>query len=85
MRDTDIGRDIGRGRSRLPEGVRHGPDTRTPGSQPVLKADAQPLSHPGIPLYLNLCKCSLSLSLEVGIFAYVCILTEHKIVSYVLT
>ena len=24
-------------------------DSRTPGSQPELKADAQPLSHPGVP------------------------------------
>ena len=27
-----------------------GLDPRTPGSQPEPKADAQPLSHPGVPL-----------------------------------
>ena len=36
MRDTERGRDISRGRS------------RTPGSRPELKADAQPLSYPGV-------------------------------------
>ena len=29
-------------------------DPRTPGSQPELKADAQPLSHPGAPDYIYL-------------------------------
>ena len=29
-----------------------GLDPRTPGSHPKLKADAQPLSHPGVPLVL---------------------------------
>ena len=38
MRHTERGRDIGRGL-----------DPRTSGSQPEPKADAQPLSHPGIP------------------------------------
>ena len=48
MRDTDRGRHIGRGRSRLPAGVPDaGLDPRTPGSQPKPKADAQPLSHLG--------------------------------------
>ena len=44
-------RDTGRGRSRLPAGslMQAGPGLRTPGSQPELKADAQPLSHPGTP------------------------------------
>ena len=45
MRDTERGRDIGRGRSRLPVGL----NPRTPGSCPEPKADAQPLNHPGIP------------------------------------
>ena len=51
MRDTERGRDRGRGRSRLPAGSPHdaGLDPRTPGSHPGWKADAQPLSHPGIP------------------------------------
>ena len=40
MRDTEKDRDIGRGRSRLPVGDL--------GSPPEPKADAQPLSHPGI-------------------------------------
>ena len=32
------------------EGADVGLDPRTPGSCPVPKADAQPLSHPGVPL-----------------------------------
>ena len=52
-RHTERGRDTGRGRSRLSEGE---PDTglnpRTLGSQPELKADAQPLSHSGAPDFL---------------------------------
>ena len=47
MRDTERGRDIGRGRNRLPDA---GLDPRTPGSRLEPKADAQPLSHPGAPL-----------------------------------
>ena len=40
----------GRGRSRLPAGEPDvGLDPRTPGSRPELKADAQPLRHPGAP------------------------------------
>ena len=31
-----------------------GLNPRTPGSHPELKADAQPLSHPGVPIYLVL-------------------------------
>ena len=50
MRDTERGRDIGRGRSRLPaRGPDVGLDPGTPRSQPEQKADAQPLSHPGAP------------------------------------
>ena len=30
-----------------------GLDPGTPGSRPVSKADTQPLSHPGIPLFFN--------------------------------
>ena len=50
MRDLERerGRDIGRGRSRLPTGESDaGLDPRTPGSK--LKADTQPLSHSGAP------------------------------------
>ncbi|CAK7317308.1 Solute carrier family 2, facilitated glucose transporter member 5 [Vulpes lagopus] len=47
MRDTQRGRDIGRGRSRLPMGNLA---PRTSRSQPEPKADAQPLSHPGVPV-----------------------------------
>ena len=48
MRNTQRGRDTGRGRSRVPAGnlMRDsipGPRDHTP------KADAQPLSHPGAP------------------------------------
>ena len=44
-RHREKGRDIGRGRSRLPAGS----DPKTAGSHPELKADAQPLSPPGHP------------------------------------
>ena len=52
MRDTQSGRDIGKGRSRLPLGslMRNW----IPGSCPELKTNAQPLSHPGLPEELNL-------------------------------
>ena len=43
------GRDTGRGRSRLPAGSLMQDGSRTPGSCPEPKADAQPLSYPGIP------------------------------------
>ena len=56
MRDTHThrGRDTGRGKSRLPIGSPAGdsilgPHPGTPGSRPKPKADAQPLSHSGIP------------------------------------
>ena len=48
MKDTERGSDIGRGRSRLPMGSTV-QDPRILGSPPELKADAQPLSHPGAP------------------------------------
>ena len=47
-RHTEKGRDIGRGRIRLPAGSPMWRlDLRTPGSRPELKADAQPVSHQG--------------------------------------
>ena len=50
MRDTERGRDEGRGRGRLPAGRPDvGLEPRTLGSHPEPKADAQPLSHPGGP------------------------------------
>ena len=45
---THRGRDTGRGRSRLHREPNVGLDPRTPGSRPEPKADAQPLSHPGV-------------------------------------
>ena len=46
MRDTE------RGRNRLPKGEPDvGLDPRTLGSRPEPKADAQALSHPGIPTF----------------------------------
>ena len=45
MRDRERDRDTGRGRSRLHVGL----DPGSPGSYPGPKADAKPLSHPGIP------------------------------------
>ena len=51
-RYTERGRHIGRGRSRFPVGsLVGGLDPGTPGSYPELKAGAQPLSHPGVPLF----------------------------------
>ena len=49
MRHMKRGRDIGRGRSRLPEEPDAGLDPRVLGSQPKPRAEAQPLSHPGFP------------------------------------
>ena len=51
MRHRERSRDTGRGKSRLLEGSPMwdsipGP----PGSQPKLKADAQPLNHPSVPI-----------------------------------
>ena len=51
MRDTGRGRDIGRGKSRLPAGSQLWDSIPGPGSHPELKADAQLLSHPGAPVY----------------------------------
>ena len=52
------GRDIGRGRSRLPaeslmQDLITGLDPRTPGSQLEPKAEVQPLSHPGVHLHIS--------------------------------
>ena len=66
MRDRERGRDIGRGRSRLPARswmwdlipdprISHVP---TP---PVPKANAQLLSHPGVPVFLGFKFCFLLL------------------------
>ena len=50
--ETHRGRDTGRGRSRLlARTLMVGLDPSTPGSRPELKTDAQPLSHPGAPIY----------------------------------
>ena len=50
-RHRERGRDTGRGRSRLHAGNQmQGLNPRTPGSHPEPKADAQPLSDPGVPL-----------------------------------
>ena len=47
---TPRGRDTGSGRSRLPAGSStQGLEPRTLESCPKVKADAQPLSHPGVP------------------------------------
>ena len=57
MRNADRGRNIGRRRSRLPHKEPDvGLDPRTPGSQPQLKADAQPLNHTSIPVTWTLNK-----------------------------
>ena len=49
MRDTDRGRDIGRGRGRLFAGSPMQDSIPGPGITPELKADTQPLSYQGIP------------------------------------
>ena len=53
MRDTERGRDIGRGRTREPDA---GLNPKTPGSCPGWKASAKPQSHPGIPYSPNFLK-----------------------------
>ena len=49
MRDTERARDIGRGRSRLLAGSLMWDWIPKLGSCPELKADGQPLNHPGVP------------------------------------
>ena len=49
MRDTKGDRDIGRGRSRLPAGSPMWDSIPLQDHAAELKADAQPLSHPGAP------------------------------------
>ena len=49
MRHTEIGRDRQRERQAPCWEPATGLDPRTPGSCPGLKADAQSLSHPGVP------------------------------------
>ena len=66
MRDRGRGRDIGRGRSSCRE-PNVGLDPRTLGSCPEQKADAQPLSHPGILMVLICCLAPL-LSLMWSVF-----------------
>ena len=51
MKDTERERDISRGRSRLHAGSPMW-DPGTPVSRPEPKADAQLLSHPGVPILL---------------------------------
>ena len=53
-RDRERGRDIGRGRSLAPcREPDAGLNPRTLGSRPKPKADAQPLSHPSVPVIVN--------------------------------
>ena len=52
MRDTERGRDIARGRSRLSvRSLMWGLNPRILGSQPEPEADTQPLSHPDAPIF----------------------------------
>ena len=51
MRDTERGRDIGRGRSRLLTGSPIWDSIPELGSHPEPKADTQPLSYPGVPAH----------------------------------
>ena len=54
MRDTERDRDrhrpVAGGEAGPPKGARCGPQSWIPGSHPELKADAQLLSHPGVPI-----------------------------------
>ena len=51
MTDTQREAETCRGRSGLPVGEPDaGFNPKTPGSRPELKADGQPLSHPGAPI-----------------------------------
>ena len=61
-RQREEGRDTGRGESRLLAGSLPdvGLDPRTPGSRPEPKADAQLLSHPGVPYMIFFIKSFLS-------------------------
>ena len=52
MRDTERGKDIDRGRSRLLTGNPMWDSIPDPGSHPEPKADAQLLNHPGVPNFL---------------------------------
>ena len=49
MRERHRGRDTGRGKQAPCWDPDMGLDPRSPGSHPGPKADAKPLSHPGIP------------------------------------
>ena len=51
MRDTERQRHRQREKQALCREPNGELDPRTPGSQPELKADAQPLSHPGAPVH----------------------------------
>ena len=65
MKDRERGRDrdIGRGRSRLHAGSPMWDSTpELPGSHPEPKADAQPLSHPGVPFTRLLKACLTSMT-----------------------
>ena len=73
MRDTERGRATGRGRSRLLAGnPMWGPDPWTAGSGPEPKADAQPLSHPGVPSFPLLTKGAALSSFSVPHLAQFC-------------
>ena len=54
MRERQRGRDIDRERSRLHSGSLMWDSILDPGSRPEPKADAQPLSHPGILFWFNI-------------------------------
>ena len=49
MKNTEEGRDRQRGKENPCREPDARLDPRTPGSQPELKADTKPLSHPGVP------------------------------------
>ena len=64
MRDTRGERERERGRDTegeagFPQGTRCGTRSRILGSRPEPKADAQPLSHPGVPYHKFLMEASI--------------------------
>ena len=74
MRDTERGRDTGKGKAGFQRGAQAELEPRTLASHPEQKADAQSLSHPGVPLshlirHLPPFRLHLSLFLHCGLLS----------------
>ena len=87
MRDTERDRNTGRGRSSKREVLCEEPDAgldpRTLGSHPEPKADAQPLSHPGVPIHRFRCLFGLLIlkrdNLELRVEEYQLTFTQNSL------